>query len=45
MFPSNPSLQSSGNPQEEKAERVLEPKGMEDTKRTRITKAIGVKII
>jgi hypothetical protein len=33
--PTNSSCQSSGNPVEEEAERVEEPQGMEDTRRTR----------
>lgn len=38
MSPSKASSQGSGNPEEEQAERVLEPEGVKDTKETRPSK-------
>lgn len=39
-FPVNLLHQSSGNPAEEEVERVQEPEGMEDIKRTRFSETI-----
>ena len=38
MSPSNPSIQGSGNPEKEDAERVKKPLRMEDTKERKPSK-------